>query len=103
VEALALSLTFAVHVLGAIVLVWAMLDEDTDWRIWRGWWPDDGDQRPEPGAPTPPGGDGLPLPDAAPARVRLRGHERLRDTVPPPARRPEHVPAPEREPDRTPA
>src|SRR5438270_1445881 len=39
---------------------------------------------------------GLPLPDAAPARVRLRGHERLSDLRPPRQRRPT------REPDRHP-
>jgi hypothetical protein len=42
-----------------------------------------------------PGG-GLPLPDAVPARIRLRGHERLRDLLPSPERRPS------REPDRAP-
>lgn len=44
-----------------------------------------------------PGG-GLPLPDAVPARVRLRGHERLHDQLPPrerrPAREPERAPVP---------
>jgi hypothetical protein len=38
---------------------------------------------------TPPGvpGGGLPLPDAVPARVRLRDHRRMRDLLPPPGRR----------------
>jgi hypothetical protein len=44
-----------------------------------------------------PGG-GLPLPDAEPARVRLRGHERLADRLPGrerrPAREPERDPVP---------
>lgn len=64
--------------------------------------PDNGgnDRPPDaPRAPTPQGG--LPLPDAVPARVRLRDHRRLGDTYPDRPRRPEHVPAPER--PRTPA
>jgi hypothetical protein len=42
-----------------------------------------------------PGG-GLPLPDATPARVRLRDHRRMRDLLPRRQRRPA------REPERTP-
>jgi hypothetical protein len=45
--------------------------------------------------PTGPGG-GLPLPDAAPAHVRLRDHQRLADHQPHRDRRPA------REPDREP-
>jgi hypothetical protein len=45
--------------------------------------------------PTGPGG-GLPLPDAAPAHVRLRDHRRLADHQPHRERRPA------REPDREP-
>ncbi len=45
--------------------------------------------------------DGLPLPDAAPARVRLRDHRRLADLLPPRERRPAREPA--RQPRRTPA
>jgi hypothetical protein len=48
-----------------------------------------------------PGGGGLPLPDAAPARVRLRDHTRLADLLPTPPRRPERDP--ERPPRRVPA
>jgi hypothetical protein len=44
---------------------------------------------------TSPSG-GIPLPDAEPAPVRLRGHERLADLRPRPLRRPA------REPQRTP-
>jgi len=47
--------------------------------------------------PTGPGG-GLPLPDAAPARVRLRDHRTLADHLPRPERRPAREP--EREPVR---
>jgi hypothetical protein len=51
-------------------------------------------RRPSPPRDVP--GGGLPLPDAVPARVRLRGHERLRELLPARQRRPA------REPDRTP-
>jgi hypothetical protein len=44
---------------------------------------------------TSPSG-GIPLPDAEPAQVRLRGHERLADLHPRPLRRPA------REPQRSP-
>lgn len=50
---------------------------------------------PEPRDPDPPRG-GIPLDDAVPARVRLRGEARLADLLPKRARRPA------REPDRTP-
>jgi hypothetical protein len=53
-----------------------------------------GPSRP-PAPPTGPGG-GLPLPDADPAKVRLRDHRPLADHH----RRPERRPA--REPERTP-
>jgi hypothetical protein len=46
---------------------------------------------------APPGG--LPLPDAVPARVRLRDHRRLPDFLPAPERRP--APEPARDPVRT--
>lgn len=49
-----------------------------------------------PPSPRDVPGGGLPLPDAVPAGVRLRGHERLRDLRPPRKRRPA------REPERTP-
>jgi hypothetical protein len=64
---------------------------------------DDGGGGPDrptaPRAPSPSGG--LPLPDALPARERLRDHGRLADQVPGRERRPAH--APQREPTRTPA
>jgi hypothetical protein len=103
-ELAALALTILVHIVGAGVLVWAMLDGDENGRRpgWRDWWPrDDGGEPPE--APEPPrgGGDRLPLlPDSAQSPVRLREPGRLADAKPRPARRPEHVPAPEREPSR---
>lgn len=42
-----------------------------------------------------PGG-GIPLPDAEPSPFRLRGHGKLRDLHPRPARRPAHAPQPAR-------
>src|SRR3954452_3306463 len=39
-----------------------------------------------------PGGGGLPLPDARPARIRLRDHTRLADVLPTPSRRPSREP-----------
>ena len=48
-----------------------------------------------------PRGGGLPLPDAVPARVRLRDHRRLADLIPRPARR--QAPEPARQPPRVPA
>jgi hypothetical protein len=59
---------------------------------------DDGPGNSRRGPLTPPDvpGGGLPLPDAEPARVRLRDHRRLADLTPPRERRPA------REPVRTP-
>ncbi|MEA2390912.1 MAG: hypothetical protein QOK31_1021 [Solirubrobacteraceae bacterium] len=53
-----------------------------------------GSYRREPPRPSGPDGGGLPLPDARPARVRLRGPARLADLRPAPARRPAREPAP---------
>jgi hypothetical protein len=47
-----------------------------------------------------PRGGGLPLPDAVPARVRLRDHRRLAELIPRPARR--MAPEPARGPGRVP-
>ncbi len=78
---------------------------------------DDSDKPPQPGdagsddgrgnhprRPLPPHdvpGGGLPLPDALPARVRLRDGRRLHERLPRPARRRVREPAPR--PARTPA
>jgi hypothetical protein len=99
-EMMALALVFVVHVVGAVALVWALLDGEqrAGWRNWprppwgRG---DDAppDPRPEPPAPsgarTPPD---LPLPVSAPSGVRLREPLRAADGYPRPGRRPEHEP-----------
>jgi hypothetical protein len=95
---LALLLTFLVHVLGIAALFWLALDGSRF--DWRGWWPGDdgGDGGSEPpSAPGGgPGGDGLPLPSAEPATLRLRtAHERLAD-VRRRTRRPVHAPEPGR-------
>jgi hypothetical protein len=73
-------------------------------RPWRP--PDDGEgggggnDRVPPRRSDEPGGGGLPLPDAAPARVRLRDHGRLAELLPALPRR--SVREPERTPTRTP-
>jgi hypothetical protein len=56
-----------------------------------------GPGRPPDPDPVAPSG-GLPLPDAGPARVRLREPARLGDLLPASQRRPAHVPGREREP-----
>lgn len=61
-----------------------------------------GSDRIGPVAPRDPQPDGLrfPLPDAVPARVRLRERRRLADLLPRRARRPQHAPTPSRTPVR---
>jgi len=91
-EVLALGLTVLVHVIGMGALVWALLLDEDERPDWRGWWRggDDGDPHP----PRPGPGDGrLPLEDAEPSAVRLRGPGRLAGGYAPPARRPRHDPA----------
>ena len=89
----------ALHVVGlAIVttLLVMFLRADTT----RAWSPPDesdggeggGNDRLGPRSRPGPGGGGLPLPDARPARVRLRDHSRLADLRPSPARRPSREP-----------
>jgi hypothetical protein len=56
------------------------------------------DRLPSRPKPRPPGG--VPLPDADPARMRMRGPGKLRDAYPWPARRPAHRPLPQRTPTR---
>lgn len=93
----------ALHVVGLAImtaLLLLVLRSDTS----RTWLPPDegeggdggGNDRLGPRSRPGPGGGGLPLPDALPARVRLRDHRRLSDLLPRPARRPS------REPDRSP-
>jgi hypothetical protein len=53
-----------------------------------------------PSRPKPKPTGGVPLPDADPARARLRGHGKLRDARPRPQRRPAHPQTPHRVPAR---
>ncbi len=99
----AILLTVVVHVIGAIVLVWAMAGSEA-LALFRtgGSSGDDGGQRREPAPVDPPAGpsDGVPLPDAELAAVRLREAGRIGERYPRRPRRPEHVPAPDRERER---
>jgi hypothetical protein len=103
-EIVAILGTLVVHILGAGVLVYALLDgEKIDWRGTL--WPRDDDGggggglNPPPEERGPDGGGGVlaptpPLPDAAPSAVRLREPgKRIGDGYPRPPRRPEHAPA----------
>jgi hypothetical protein len=109
-EILALALVFVVHVVGGVMLVWALLDAEqrTGWRRrWR--WnpphPPGGEDPPAP--PSPSSGSPrhaeaartpLPLPVTAASRVRLREAGEVADGYPRPARRPAHEPQPQRAP-----
>ena len=53
-----------------------------------------------PSKPKPRPNGGVPLPDAEPARTRLRDHTKLRDTHPLPQRRRVHPHTPQRTPAR---
>jgi hypothetical protein len=104
-EIVAITLTFVVHVAGAVALVWAMLgDEEKSGGRRRGWWPGSGGDGPPPRPQDPPPSgdrlDALP-PDARPSRVRLREPGRIRDGYQRRPRRPEHAPEPTRTPERT--
>jgi hypothetical protein len=92
-EVAALALTVLVHFVGLSALIYALLSDDEKREDWRGWWPGGDDDGPQP-RPAPP------LPDAQPARARLREEGRLADAHPAPPRRPSHAPqrAPQREP-----
>ena len=99
-EVLALALTVLVHFVGLGALIWALIVDEDERPDWRGWWPGDEDDDRPPNGPAA-GDGGLPLRDALPSAVRLRGPARLADAHPRPGRRPQH--APERAPGRIPA
>jgi hypothetical protein len=107
-ETLLVTLLGGLHLLGfgfaAVMLLPLLRDERIVPIAHRGDDEDDGgggNDRVPPAAPRGPRGGGLPLPDAVPARVRLREPTRLADLIPPPARRGrEHAPAPRRVPAR---
>ncbi len=106
-DAKLLALVGAIHVVMLVlagVMLFIFIRDDAN-----GSWPprgDDGDEegggggndRLPPRAPAGPRDGGLPLPDAEPARVRLRGPERLADLTPPRERRPAREPDPVRTP-----
>jgi len=103
-EMVALALVFVVHVIGGLMLVWALLDDEqrSGWRRRWGRGGDDGPPRPRPPRPpdarTPAELPPLPLPAATPSNMRLRGPARAADGYPRPARRPVHEPQPQRGP-----
>jgi hypothetical protein len=78
---------------GVLIVHAARTDPTVGWRA-PGGGSDDGPGNDRRGPPTPPSvpGGGLPLPDAEPARVRLRDHRRLPDLTPPRERRPAREP-----------
>ena len=85
-----------VHFIGVALLIWSIAGTDALKGIFRLSADDDGGT-PLDGAPEGPrdgGRDGLPLPDAEPARVRLREDARIGDRLPRRPRRPDHAPAP---------
>lgn len=110
-EMFALGLVFLVHVIGGLMLVWALLDGPQR-ATWRRRWGGGGNGGPPPAPPpsrrgpsSPPGArtpadapPPLPLALSSPGRVRLREPERVADGYPRPARRPAHEPRPQRAP-----
>jgi hypothetical protein len=97
------------HLLGLIMvalLLVMFLRSDTESA---GLPPEDGDgggggnDRVQPRRPGGPRDGGLPLPDADPARTRLRDHRRLAELLPQRGRRPAQEPEPARVPGRSPA
>ena len=104
-EMIALALVFVVHVVGGLMLVWALLDADQR-AGWRRRWGGGGGEDP-PAPPSPPSGSPRraqapptphPLRVAAASRVRLREPGQVADGYPRPARRPAHEPQPQRAP-----
>jgi len=102
-ETLLVALLGGLHLLGfgfATVLLLPLLrDERVVPLAHRGEEEDDGgggggNDRVAPTPPRGPWGGGLPLPDAVPARVRLREPARLADLLPRAPRRREHAPLP---------
>jgi hypothetical protein len=95
-EAQLMLVIVGMHLLGllcaAALLIPALRAGDKPPRADRGG--DDGWGRRPPPSPPPADqpGPGLPLPDARPARIRLRDHDRLPDRLPRRVRRPVREP-----------
>ncbi len=96
-EAQLLLMIAGVHLLGlacvALLMIPALRDgpdppNSADGGSDDGW----GNYPRQPKNPSDVPGGGLPLPDAEPARIRLRDHQRLRDKLPPHERRPTREP-----------
>jgi hypothetical protein len=109
-ETLLVALLGGLHLLGigfAALMLLPLLRDERIVPVARGDEDEDGGGGSDRLGPTPPLGPrggwdpALPLPDAAPARVRLREPARLADLLPTPRRRREHAPAPA--PTRSPA
>jgi hypothetical protein len=105
-ETLLVALLGGLHVLGfgfaAVLLLPLLRDERIVPLARRGEEEDDGGGGNDRVRPIPPRGPrpgGIPLPDAVPARVRLREPARLADLIPARGRR-EHAPTPTRTPAR---
>ncbi len=105
-ETLLVALLGGLHLLGfgfaAVLLLPLLRDERIVPLVHRGEEEDDGgggNDRVEPTPPRGPRPGGIPLPDAVPARVRLREPVRLADLIPARGRR-EHAPGPARTPVR---
>lgn len=105
-ETLLVALLGGLHLLGfgfaAVLLLPLLRDERVLPLARRDEEEDDGgggNDRVEPTPPRGPRPGGIPLPDAVPARVRLREPVRLADLIPARGRR-EHAPAPVRTPVR---
>jgi len=105
-EAQLMLMIAGVHLLGlacvAVLMIPALRDTDSwshrsDSESDDGW----GNDRRDPTGPRDVPGGGIPLPNAQPARIRLREHGRLHERLPARERRPAREPA--RQPRRDPA
>lgn len=108
-EVAALVLIIVVHIIGAGVLIWGMIDQENPGGGWRDWWPrddPDDDGPPADPHPRPTGGTSREVPvlrTSTPAPGRVREGGRIGDRTPRPARRPAHPPTPVPTPARPPA
>lgn len=98
VESVALLVLVLPHLIGGVFLAWWILPSSAKHEL-RGWFRDEGGGEHRSPRPVPPSSGGgrsnVPLPDAAPAAVRMREPGRLGDGRPIPRRRPQHPVEPE--------